>query len=297
MTNPLRIAILALSIFVYSTSYSADKEPLGHFDPCVAGGIKNSVVFLGKLAKGTPQFQATGFIITVDEFLYLVTAKHVVWDSDKGELNDAGLYAFFNNKKGYSSSRSIADLKAQRKVNWVFSKDPAVDIAIIPFAFDPTNDDLRFIPTAMFEPSQRLTELQDVFFYSYQPGLEVQGKIAPIARRGMISRINDDHTFYVDAFVFPGNSGSPVFVKPNAMSFISEGGVGAGDAQGCKFVGLAGEYLPYTDLAISVQTHHARVAFEENSGLARIWSVEILQEIIMSKDFQSQRARLRVAGK
>lgn len=297
MTNPLRIAIVALSILVYSTSYSADIEPPGHYDPCVAAGVKNSVVFLGQLVKDSPQFHATGFIIKVDNILYLVTAKHVVWDSERKELNDAGLYAFFNDKKGNSVSRSIAEIKKKGRVDWVFSKDSAVDIAIIPFAFNPANDDLRIIPTELFEQSQRLSELQDVFFYSYQPGLEVQGKIAPIARRGMISRINEDRTFYIDAFVFPGNSGSPVFVKPNAMSFIKGGGVGTGDVQGCKFIGLAGEYLPYTDFAISSQTHHVRVAFEENAGLARIWSVEILQDIIKSEDFQSQHSHLRLGGK
>ena len=57
---------------------------------------------------------------------------------------------------------------------------------------------------------------------------------------------------------------------------------------GGKFIGIIGEYLPYKEIAVSVQTGRPRVVFEENTGLSRVWSVEYLNEIIESDAFKDQ---------
>jgi hypothetical protein len=251
--------------------------------------IKKTIVFLGKTtAEGKIQFYATGFLVNIQNIFHLLTAKHVVVDPQTGNFIDRGMVAFFNSRDGKIVSRSIDDLKAHLAVNWIFHENRDVDIAIIPFGLDPQKDDVKTIPENLFLTTDRLFELYDVFFLSYQPGIQPQKRISPVIRSGTISLINGDQTFYIDASAFPGNSGSPVFLKPSPIRF-DQGGISiGGDQLGGKFVGIIGEYIPYQEVAISTQTGRPRVVFEENTGLSKVWSVTFIKEIIESSTFKQQ---------
>jgi len=101
-----------------------------------------------------------------------------------------------------------------------------------------------------------------------------------IVRQGCIARISDmldatSPSFLVDAFVFPGNSGSPVILRPE-MTSIS----GTPSQNVAYLIGIVKGYLPYADLAISPQTHRARISFEENSGLAEVLPIDYIDESI-----------------
>jgi V8-like Glu-specific endopeptidase len=178
---------------------------------------KKTVVFLGEInEKQEKQFCATGVLVIIQGIFHLITAKHVILDANKKYI-DSKLNVFFNLKDGKTGSRSIVEMKNKSHTNWIFHQNEKVDIAIIPIWLDPQNDDVKAVPDNMFQSVDNLSELYDVFFLSYQPGVQNQSKIAPIARNGIISLINDDKTFYIDGSAFPGNSGSPVFVKPSVI--------------------------------------------------------------------------------
>jgi hypothetical protein len=257
------------------------------------GQIKKTVVFFGKATqKGEIQFYATGFLVEIQNIFHLVTAKHVVLDPRTGNFIDNGMLILFNLKDGTVGSRSIDEIKKNYTVNWVFHENKDVDIAIIPFGLDPQKDDVKTIPESMFLDTERLFELYDVFFLSYQPGIQSHKKVLPVIRDGTISVMNDDKTFYIDAFAFPGNSGSPVFLKPSPIRF-DQGGISiGGDQLGGKFIGIIGEYLPYQEVAISTQTGRPRVVFEENTGLSKVWSVNFIKQIIESDSFKQQLNKL-----
>jgi len=53
-----------------------------------------------------------------------------------------------------------------------------------------------------------------------------------------------------------------------------------GDPLADKFIGIIGQYIPYQDIAISAQTNRPRIVFEENTGIAIIYSIDLLNEII-----------------
>ena len=127
------------------------------------------------------------------------------------------------------------------------------------------------------------------FFLSYQPEINKQEKkIAPIIRSGIISLINDDKTFYIDGPAFPGNSGSPLFLKPS-LRRVGEKDINlANNSLDWKFVGIIGSYVPYREVAISTQTGRPRVIFEENTGLSKVWSVDFIKQIEESKKFKAQ---------
>ena len=251
--------------------------------------IKKTIVFLGKITeKKEIQFHATGFLVNIQNTFHLVTAKHVVVNPGTDEFIDSGTLAFFNLKDGKFGSRCLDEIKKNFAVNWIFHENRNVDITIIPFGLDPRKDDVKTIPDNLFLSTDRLFELYDVFFLSYQPGIQSQKRISPVIRNGTISLINDDKTFYIDAFAFPGNSGSPVFLKPSPIRFDEKSISIGGDKLGGKFIGIIGEYVPYREVAISTQTGRPRVVFEENTGLSKVWSVTFIEDIVKSDIFKQQ---------
>ena len=236
----------------------------------------------------TDNFIATGVLILTKGVRHLLTAKHVV-----KKFKDKDLWIAFNTKHQRIDKRFIKDIKNTFKVKWIFyPSDTTVDLAIMPFPKLPA-DEVKFVQSSLFLDISNIYETCDIFFLSFQPGVPSEDVIDPIIRGGIISRINKDKTFYVDGAAFPGNSGSPVFVK--LSPFRREGGtisVG-GDTLGGKFIGIIGEYVPYREVAISVQTGKPRIVFEENTGLSRVWSVDYINELINSQPFISQVKRLK----
>ncbi len=210
------------------------------------------------------------------------------------ERRDRDMFIFFNCKDGTLGKRSLDAIKKNHKVNWIFHPENAdVDIAIIPFGLEVGKDDVRTIPDHLHFGPSGLLELYDVFFFSYQPGLELEGKISPIIRTGTLSLLHQDGTFYIDGFSFPGNSGSPVFLKPSSADFEFGTIKFGNDKLGGKFIGIIGSYITYRETAISTQTGRARVIFEENTGLSKVWSVKFISEIVQSENFIQQVNRLR----
>jgi hypothetical protein len=103
-----------------------------------------------------------------------------------------------------------------------------------------------------------------------------------IARQGSIARIRDclagvTNEFLADLFIFPGNSGGPVVLRPEMLSI-----------QGTKpnniayLIGIVREYIPYSDIAVSQQTQQPRIIFQENSGLAGIIPIDYVNELLAS---------------
>lgn len=250
---------------------------------------KKTVVFLGVLDDTKAKFNATGFFVTVKGINHLVTAKHVIVDPNTQKFIDQELFVFINSSTTNKIiPLSIQELKQKTGVEWIFHNNTDVDIIILPFPY-LEDWDFKSIPDNLFLSISNLAELYDVFFLSYQPGINPESKLDPIVRTGTICIIHEDKTFRIDGSAFPGNSGSPVFKRPSSISYSEKGVTIIGDDKlAGTFVGVIGEYLPYQDYAISAQTGRTRIIFEENTGISKVWSVDLLNEIIGSKKFQEQ---------
>lgn len=246
--------------------------------------IKESVVFLGYMNNGHEQIVGTGFLMQIDGIFHLVTAKHVI------EKNWQNLCVFLNTKQLKSPSAKPLSIIYNNGYSWIRHPDPKVDIAILPFLKD-INDQVRFVPDSLIPKDMaEIHELVDVFYVSFQPGLnsfQNDGCVNPIVRKGVISRVNNNDTFYIDGSAFPGNSGSPIFLFPTPIK-ISNGGISIGAPTKISLLGVMGAYLPYQDVALSQQTGRPRVIFEENTGLSLIWSTKFIDQIIQSEDFKKQ---------
>ncbi|PIQ84315.1 MAG: hypothetical protein COV75_03055 [Candidatus Omnitrophica bacterium CG11_big_fil_rev_8_21_14_0_20_63_9] len=291
--------VLAILLTIYTPSCvligSAEGAENSINRPSLLEQVKHAILFLGHINdKGEPEFRATGFLIRVASHVYLVTAKHVVVDRESGKKLDEKMHAFFNSQTGTLSHKPLANI-TKLGFNWVFHENPAVDIALLPFLI-VSEDNLKNIQLITVQEDgwldfQELQELEDVFFISYQPEVQINGgMITSVVRRGMVSLKKEDKSFYIDGAAFPGNSGSPVFLKPS-INRSGSGFVGSGESSK-PFIGLIGEYIPYRDIAVSQQTKRPRVVFEENTGLSRVWSTDLLRDVLTSKAFIDQQKRL-----
>jgi hypothetical protein len=256
--------------------------------------VKRTVVFLSKPDDdGKDMYFATAFIIAIDDIQYLVTAKHAVTDRRTKQISDEGKKVYFNLKTGEYSARSFEEIKNSHNVEWITHPDHDVDIAMIPFGMNVATDDIFRIPKNLFAPIEKLYETCPVMFLSFQPDIPTGKRISPVFRSGIISTINDDRTFYIDAAAFPGNSGGPLYVRPSPFYYdeSSQLTIGANPLNGF-FIGVIGEAVQYSDIAVSQETGKYRVLFQENTGLSKVWSVAFIDEIIASQPFKDQQEKI-----
>lgn len=216
----------------------------------------------GRLVKGAP-----GDAKVYD--VYLVTSRHVLTGA-------RSVCVRFNSDAGESAQQyEVALHPAGGRPQWVGHADRAVDIAAISvnapllkqlgIRFSFFRSDLN-VATRQVAVEIGLTEGDGVFVLGFPMGLVGAHRNFVIVRQGVIARIRDalagdSEEVLIDGTVFPGSSGGPVVTKPEAI-----------DIKGTKAVrtsyllGIVASYVPYQDVAVSIQTQRPRVIFEENSG-------------------------------
>ena len=205
----------------------------------------------------------------------MITAKHVVLKED-GQLR-TDLFILANKK---NQGIDWLELNALSKQGITWKTHPNKDIAamIIPIIAE-THDIRKFMPE-LFEDFSNIREGDDIFFLGFPLSIGVSAKrITPIVRSGMVALRNEDETFLIDANVFPGNSGSPVFFKPCPFK-IDSGGILLDQIRPPKLLGLDYElYSIRGGGGKSPQTGLPRVSFQENSGLTSVLSMRFIKEL------------------
>jgi S1-C subfamily serine protease len=216
--------------------------------------------------------------------VFLVTAGHVI----KG-FAEAG-----NSKIEVRVDANEVGAKAESFdipiSQWFFH--PAVDLAAVPTSIDFLRS--KGLQNSFFASDLHvLTKKQmtdagtsagdGVFILGFPMGLSGERRNYVIVRQGAIARISElfedaSNIFLVDAFVFPGNSGGPVVSKPEITSIQ-----GTQANSRSLLVGVVKSYESYVDTAVSQQTKHARITFEENSGLAEIIPVDYINEMVKQR--------------
>ena len=269
-------------------------------DKALLENYKKTIIFLGYLKndeKGNQieTFIWTAFLVQISNVFCLVTAKHVVFNLDQKwkAVSEKKWILAFNNILGWEKGVkyvSIDQYKNQWLTRFTHTKNQ-VDIAIMPFPINLSEDDIKTIPESEFLWLDNIWETDDVFFMSYQPwvnNLWRDWSVMPIVRKWSIARKNNDKSFLIDGSVFPWNSWSPVFMMPSAVR-MNGGWINIWpDPFWWKLIWVISSYIPYQDVAISNQTKRPRVIFEENTWLSNIQSINLLNEIIWQKDFQEK---------
>jgi|WetSurMetagenome_2_1015567.scaffolds.fasta_scaffold164151_2 S1-C subfamily serine protease len=215
---------------------------------------------------------------------FLVTNKHV--------LKDVSLILVKFNPQGNDSSKDfpINLHKENNQTTWIGHPDPETDVAVI--SINPQflrNNGITFNFFKSDEHSQTIEEMKEenisegdfIYVLGFPMGITgVSDRKNVISRSGTIARIRNlfegqGKDFIVDAFVFPGNSGGPVVSKPEMVSIE-----GTKPHTKANLIGIIKSYIPYRDIAVSIQTQQPRIIFEDNSGLSEVIPVNAILESI-----------------
>ncbi|MBO6206137.1 MAG: trypsin-like peptidase domain-containing protein [Lachnospiraceae bacterium] len=253
---------------------------------------KDAVVALGiDGSDGKRHWVGTGFMVgrleegSTDRYtIYILTNKHVV-------EGFSSLLVRFNN----AESVGVKDLEMPLIENGkkLYAEHPKeesdiVAIQILPGVIITNRLKLSFLKleehALTLEKMQRtgVDEGTLVYTLGFPMNLMNEKIKAPICRLGCISRIADAfvepdkaNDFLVDAEVFSGNSGGPVFNRPEVVSIEGTSCNGS-----CNLIGILSAYVPYRELLYSKQTDSVRMIQEENSGLTIVHPVDRIKEVV-----------------
>jgi S1-C subfamily serine protease len=218
--------------------------------------------------------------------VYLVTNRHVFKDTTK-------LYIRCNpegQEKAKEYGLSLVDNEGKPK--WSGHPNPEIDVAAISVNIRKLEEEKMQVNffTSDHDVANRdkLVELgitEGDFAYALGFPMELIGgeRNYVLVRSGTIARIRDalskvSNEFLLDAFIFPGNSGGPVISKPEALAIK-----GTKSQNAAYLIGIIKSYVPYQDVAVSLQTNEPRVIFAENSGLAGVLPMDFVQEAVQEQ--------------
>lgn len=218
--------------------------------------------------------------------IFLVTAAHVI----RGHIAVDAVNVSVRLDAVDTSAKTV-DIPIKLS-EWFFHPDPNVDLAAVSvspnFLKENGLQSMFFANDEMASGREKLKELgtsagDGVFVLGFPMGLSGAQKNYVIVRQGAVARISEfldgaAKSFLIDSFVFPGNSGGPVILRPEIAAI--DGTKSNGKA---LLIGVVQSYQPYTDVAISAQTKHPRITFEENSGLAVVLPVDGIDEMLRQR--------------
>jgi len=173
--------------------------------------------------------------------------------------------------------------------NWFFHPNKDIDVAVVhlnlSFLEKEGLEHNFFANDQAAATKEKLKNLgvaagDGVFVVGFPMNLAGAQRNYAIVRQGCVARITDmldgnSLSYLLDTFIFPGNSGSPVFLKPEPISIA-----GTPAQKNAYLIGIVRAYVPYTDISISQQSKHLRGVFEENSGLAEVIPTDYIDETI-----------------
>ncbi|PFB75638.1 serine protease [Bacillus thuringiensis] len=167
----------------------------------------------------------TGFYFSYKQRYFVVTNKHVVHDVVKGTFilnKGTGTGTDWAPLIGYGTKIPFENSDFHGHPN------PNIDVTIMnithyvlqlrksgenPFFMSLTED---IIPTQE-DVDNSITAIEDILFIGYPNGIWDSENLLPIVRKGITAtpyyrNFNSEPIFLIDASVFPGSSGSPVFI-------------------------------------------------------------------------------------
>ena len=260
-------------------------------------GYLDAVVSLGtRTADGSFRHVGTGFLYAhplperqgrTPYRAYLVTNKHAA--------RDAITHVRFNDPENGLTASGI-----EAVVTGTWTPHPnGADVAVTPLLkSSPLSKGRNLADVGMFVDDVGTTlgegvqpvEGDGVFVIGF-PLLNLGGDAHTysVVRYGVIARIRDwirrqRNTFLIDAPAFPGNSGGPVILKPENAAIPDTTRI-----THCLLVGVVSKQLLNDEVAVSEQTGEPRVVFTENTGLAEVVPVEMVQEAIVQEISNAER--------
>ena len=250
----------------------------------------------------------TGFFVGVQDekiknrsFVYLVTAKHVISNTDGNPFKSIYIRV---NKKDLGSEYKEIMLVGEQSVPVLTHKEATVDIAVIPVPFAPELNtlavkslDSSLICTVEKYKAANIREGDDVFFVGlFAPFFGAQRNY-PVVRFGRVAMITDEKIpwdnqmmdlYLIESQSFGGNSGSPVFFY---LGITREpGDLIVGGAKILLAGVMQGTFQVGKDIKV-IESRNIPIYFQ-NIGIAAVVPSYKLYDILFSDELRSIRNRI-----
>jgi S1-C subfamily serine protease len=207
----------------------------------------------GNQVSGTGFFYTIKFKDTPEKTIpLLITNYHVIKDVVKG------IFEFVERKEGKPTKQKIR----VEFDNRLILRNREEDIDLIAFPIASTLNQLRKDGKEIFYISisedimptkdqiDNLAAIEDITFIGYPSGIYDSFNVSPLVRKGITStpiwnNFKNEEAFLIDAGVYPGSSGSPVFIYSEG-SYSTNNGVIIGNR--VYFVGVLTEsFISHSD--------------------------------------------------
>ena len=281
MTAPIVFVLVALT----TTHLWAQQIGVARFNPEL---LKASIVIEVKRGEEYHPIGSGVLMMASNEYVYVVTANHVV-------PADGDVYFRIPDKDAKKPPHHHPHVASTNITHLGWVRSASDDLAMTQFIWTDEYD-VKAVPlttqTASFED---VSVGDDVYVVGCPssvmqmpvPILNINLPIINAVRHGIVSAKMDDNRLLIDAFVFPGNSGGPVFWKPATGITTSGPLILTGPAivsRPGSLIGIVLAYAPYDDVAVSQQTGQARSISAENSGLAVVVSASRIGELFRHQE-------------
>ncbi len=197
----------------------------------------------------------SGVFVAVDQHTgYLITAKHVFDDPEKNwHPNELRLrFAWQEQKSVFDELGVPLTLKdAKGKALWKSLDDGSDIAAIVPPADIKTNSAEAVFPVSFAKDDDDFFQGASVIVLGYPGVVGNEYLVRAIIRQGIVAWTNPteplNNIFMVDANLYAGNSGGPVFRVPTSLN--REGGINFGSK--AAFLGIVSK-VPIQDDPVTV---------------------------------------------
>lgn len=252
----------------------------------------------------------TGFVYAVETDRgtahFLVTNRHVLAGAVELEVNMIRANrAGTGPSLGHGSQITIRDFGP---TIWEGHPNNAVDVAAMPLS--SVMNAMLEIDAAPFckqvskdicltdEVAAGLDAVEDVFFVGYPSGLYDTANLLPIMRRGMTATpIAVDYggvpSFLIDAAVFPGSSGSPVFWMSQGVQRPRSGGLVIGRPRVILLGVVAAVHVRSVTASVIELPATYLAEFQQPIGLGIVYKASLIEDCVLP---QMERAGLHAAG-
>lgn len=240
-----------------------------------------------------PQSIGTGFLVRVnflgdptESLILLISNKHVLEKNNKLNL-------IFHKKKHNSDLPNLKDFFYFRADSYEgalsLHPDPKIDLACI----NISNVISQLGPQVYFKFLEKVvfanfneTELdvgQKVIFVGYPDNRYDQKHNLPIVRSGIIAShpkldYNGEKQFIIDAQVFPGSSGSPVFLNMKEAQY-NRGQIILGNDLPYLLIGVVAATMIRNNIVESLPTNLQGIS-QEIIGLGLVFKTTTLDDLI-----------------
>lgn len=203
----------------------------------------------------------------------LVSNKHVFQDPTGG-----GSIQFNFTKRGHTNTPLVGEISTCSLGNYAGAyfehPDPLIDLACVNVSLHTTDEQNLFFRTVSVEMLCQFDEAdlapgREVWFVGYPEGRFDATNNLPLMRRGYVSSMpkvdyNGSPQFVIDAQVYPGSSGSPVFMVLGGKY---------------KLVGVVSQTMVKHGRLISVPAGHTMVGVQQTLGLGLVVKASALKAL------------------